>query len=42
MRLLCLGTPASIVELRTEPASSELEMATMASTGYQLQTAMIG
>ena len=42
MRLLCLSTPASIVESRTEPASSELETATMTSTGYQLQTAMIG
>ena len=42
MRLLCLSTPALIVESRTEPASSELEMATMTSTGYQLQTAMIG
>ena len=42
MRLLCLSTQASIVESRTEPASSELETATVTSTGYQLQTAMIG
>ena len=42
MRLLCFSTPASIVESRTEPASSELETATMTSIAYQLQTAMIG
>ena len=30
------------MESRTEPASSELETATMTSTAYQLQTAMIG
>ena len=29
------------MESRTEPVSSELETATMTSTGYQLQTAMI-
>ena len=42
MRLLCFSTPASIVESRTEPAGSELETASMTTTGYQLQTAVIG
>ena len=42
MRLLCFSTPVSIVESRTEPAGSELGMATMTTTGYQLQTAVIG
>ena len=41
-RFLCFSVPASIVESRAEPGSSELETAATTSTGHQLQTAGIG
>ena len=41
-RFLCFSVPAPIVESRTEPGRSELEMAATTSTGHQLQTAVIG